>query len=86
MNRCPNCGSYLEWNLDYKYDMFYYYYFCPICKYDSRNIQYTCSDHTEPYKVERKCSTCKHYLPGEFDGSCGSYICKGYSGWEGGRE
>ena len=35
-------------------------------------------------EVERKCSTCKHYLPGEFDGSCGSYICKGYSGWEGG--
>jgi hypothetical protein len=32
------------------------------------------SDHT--------CHTCKHYTSGEHDGSCGSYICKGYSDWE----
>jgi hypothetical protein len=32
------------------------------------------SDHT--------CHTCKHYTSGEHDGSCGSYICKGYSNWE----
>lgn len=41
----------------------------------------------EPYKVEpqesdHKCHTCKHYTSGEHDGSCGSYICKGYSNWE----
>lgn len=29
-----------------------------------------------------KCHTCKHYTSGEHDGSCGSYICKGYSDWE----
>lgn len=29
-----------------------------------------------------KCHTCKHYTSGENDGSCGSYICKGYSNWE----
>lgn len=32
------------------------------------------SDHT--------CHTCKHYTSGERDGSCGSYICKGYSNLE----
>jgi hypothetical protein len=32
------------------------------------------SDHT--------CHTCKHYTSGEHDGSCGSYICKGYSDWK----
>lgn len=31
---------------------------------------------------EQKCHTCKHYLQGEYDGSCGSYICKNNSGWE----
>lgn len=29
-----------------------------------------------------KCHNCKHYTSGERDGSCGSYICKNYSGWE----
>ena len=28
------------------------------------------------------CHTCKHYTSGERDGSCDSYICKGYSDWE----
>lgn len=32
--------------------------------------------------IEQKCHTCKHYTKGEYDGSCGSYICKEYSGWE----
>ena len=38
----------------------------------------------EIFKAEsdRKCHTCKHYTSGENDGSCGSYICKGYSNWE----
>ena len=36
----------------------------------------------EPQEIGRKCHTCKHYTSGENDGSCGSYICKGYSNWE----
>ena len=32
--------------------------------------------------IDHTCHTCKHYLSGEHDGSCGSYICKNYSGWE----
>lgn len=28
------------------------------------------------------CHTCKHYTSGEYDGSCDSYICEQYSGWE----
>ena len=38
----------------------------------------------EPYKEENdhKCHTCKHYTSGEYDGSCDSYICEHYSGWE----
>lgn len=44
---------------------------------------------TSPYEdnhikeeSDHKCHTCKHYMRGERDGSCGSYICKGYSNWE----
>jgi hypothetical protein len=33
-------------------------------------------------EIEHKCHNCKHYLRGEYDGSCGSYICENYSGWE----
>ena len=33
-------------------------------------------------EVKHTCSSCKRYLPGEYDGSCGSYICKTYSNWE----
>ncbi len=36
----------------------------------------------EPQEIDHKCHTCEHYLSGEQDGSCGSYICKGYSNWE----
>ena len=36
----------------------------------------------EPQESDHKCRTCKHYTSGERDGSCGSYICKHYSGWE----
>ena len=31
---------------------------------------------------EHKCTNCKHYTAGEFDGSCGSYICEHYSDFE----
>lgn len=33
-------------------------------------------------EIEHKCHNCKHYSKGDFDGSCGSYICKEYSNWE----
>ena len=36
----------------------------------------------ESQKSDHKCHTCRHYTSGEYDGSCGSYICKGYSNWE----
>ena len=36
----------------------------------------------ESKESDHKCHTCKHYTSGERDGSCGSYICKGYSNWE----
>lgn len=36
----------------------------------------------EPQESDHTCHTCKHYTSGERDGSCGSYICKGYSNWE----
>lgn len=38
----------------------------------------------DKYRTEsdHKCHTCKHYMSGEHDGSCGSYVCKGYSDWE----
>ena len=48
------------------------YNFCPKC--GKRLIESQESDH--------KCHTCKHYTAGEYDGSCGSYICKNYSDWE----
>lgn len=28
------------------------------------------------------CTDCKHYMSGEQDGSCDSYICEHYSNWE----
>jgi hypothetical protein len=48
------------------------YRFCPNC--GAKMVEKQESDHT--------CHTCKHYTSGERDGSCGSYICKGYSDWE----
>ena len=36
----------------------------------------------DPQDSNHKCHTCKHYTSGEHDGSCGSYICKGYSNFE----
>ena len=36
----------------------------------------------ETQESDHKCHTCKHYTSGEYDGSCGSYICKNYSDWE----
>lgn len=50
---------------------------------DCGNITYC---NSEKFKVvtdiDHTCHTCKNYLPGEYDGSCGSYICKNYSGRE----
>lgn len=31
---------------------------------------------------DHKCHTCKHYMSGEHDGSCDSYVCEHYSDWE----
>lgn len=36
----------------------------------------------EPRESDHKCHTCRHYTSGDYDGSCGSYICKEYSNWE----
>lgn len=36
----------------------------------------------DPQESDHKCHTCRHYTPGEYDGSCGSYICKNYNDWE----
>ena len=47
-------------------------HYCPNC--GCRMVELQESDH--------KCHTCKHYTSGEHDGSCSSYICKGYSNWE----
>ena len=41
-----------------------------------------CEEEQEPKESDHKCHTCKHYTSGEYDGSCDSYICKGYSDWE----
>lgn len=43
-----------------------------------------CLKIIDKYKAEsdHKCHTCKHYMSGEYDGSCDSYICEHYSGWE----
>ena len=48
------------------------YHYCPNCG----------AKMVEPQESDHKCHTCKHYTKGEHDGSCGSYICKGYSDWE----
>lgn len=49
------------------------YKYCPQCGTKMIELQAE-SDH--------KCHNCKHYVSGQRDGSCGSYICKNYSGWE----
>ncbi len=43
-----------------------------------------CIEIIDKYKAEsdHKCHTCKHYMSGEYDGSCDSNICEHYSGWE----
>ena len=49
----------------------------------------TAVDDKHCVKNERhtgKCKTCKHYLQGERDGSCDSYVCQHYSDWEEGAE
>lgn len=39
-------------------------------------------ENIDKAKSEHKCHTCKHYTSGEYDGSCDSYVCEHYSGWE----
>ena len=46
------------------------------------NLERIEKKYAEPQDSDHKCYTCKHYTKGERDGSCGSYICKEYSGWE----
>lgn len=43
---------------------------------------FKCGAKMVEQESDHKCHTCKHYTSGENDGSCGSYICKGYSDWE----
>jgi hypothetical protein len=55
--------------------------FCSDCPYDVDANTIEC-EADEPQESDHKCHTCKHYTSGENGGSCGSYICKGYSNWE----
>lgn len=64
---CSECGFVSE-----SEDGYFVSRYCPNC--GCRMVNEQKSDHT--------CHTCKHYTKGERDGSCGSYICKGYSNWE----
>ena len=48
------------------------YKYCPQCGTKMIELQ----------AESNKCHNCKHYTSGQRDGSCGSYICKHYSGWE----
>ena len=41
------CGSWMIWHSDYVHGVFVSWYVCPRCGYDTRNIQYIWSDHTE---------------------------------------
>ena len=65
---CDKCGC-LIWANDISNGEAYY---CPNC--GAKMIEPQESDHT--------CHDCKHYTSGEYDGSCGSYICEHYSNWE----
>ena len=59
---------------------------CDKCGWIQETTTNYCPDcgkrMVEPQESDHKCHTCKHYTSGEDDGSCGSYICKGYSNWE----
>lgn len=46
------------------------------------NLEQIEKKYAEPQESDHKCHTCRHYTSGEYDGSCGSYICKNYSDWE----
>ena len=54
-------------------------------KIEGMKVAYSdCLEIIDKYKAkgDDKCHTCKHYTSGEYDGSCGSYVCEHYSGWE----
>ena len=75
---CQDCPiSYTEWFDDDGYTD------CQdVCVLNSRYDECPLDIRAEKIPLEHKCHNCKHYLRGEYDGSCGSYICKNYSGWE----
>ena len=76
----PKTGHWIE-----KYHEVFKYY-CDKCGTGSDLRTNYCPNcgcrMVEPQESDHKCHTCKHYTSGERDGSCGSYICKGYSNWE----
>ena len=58
---------------------------CPYIGRDKacEECNYYSDDYWGEDEIEHKCHNCARYLQGEYDGSCGSYICEKYSGWEG---
>lgn len=50
-------------------------------EYDYNAFNY-CPNCGVRMESDHKCHTCKHYMSGEYDGSCDSYICEHYSNWE----
>ena len=56
---------------------------CSGCVLDEGSYDECGNDISEEQRVKPSCKTCKHYTAGEYDGSCGSYICKDMSDWEG---
>ena len=41
MEICPDCGSYMEFHMEYFCGNPVIYYTCPDCGYDSRNVSYS---------------------------------------------
>jgi len=61
---------------------------CVNCKHLDTFLCVDCKaeNHWEQKEVRQTCSTCKHYMRGERDGSCDSYVCQHYSDWEGAED
>lgn len=62
---------------------------CRTCRYGSEyELDKPCVVYRddcplyEKAESDHKCHNCKHYMSGEQDGSCDSYICEHYSNWE----